>query len=59
MISTLFSYSTATLEKQLFASGFVKDKSDKADDVINKGYVVRKAWTGAGASKDFYVVKAA
>ena len=54
MINTLFSYSNETMEKQLFASGFAKDESGKADDVANKGYVTRKAWTGAGVSKEFY-----
>src|SRR5579862_9604745 len=50
MISTLFSYSKETMENQLFTSGFVKDDAAKADDVTNKGYVARRAWTSAGAS---------
>ena len=51
IINTLFSYSTETMEKQLFVSGFVKDEAGKADDITNNGYVVRKAWSGAGVSK--------
>ncbi|HYT44934.1 MAG TPA: hypothetical protein VEP90_21585 [Methylomirabilota bacterium] len=54
MISTLFTYGTDTMEKQLWASGFVKDDAGKIDDVANKGYVARKAWTNAGSSKEFY-----
>src|SRR5438552_8237842 len=54
MISTLFTYSSQTMEKHLFASGFVKDHSGKMDDVANTGYVARKAWSAAGATKDFY-----
>src|SRR5438552_13346074 len=54
MINTLFTYSTQTMEKHLFASGFVKDQAGKMDDVANTGYVARKGWTSGGASKDFY-----
>jgi len=36
MISTLFTYGTDTMEKQLWASGFVKDDAGKVDDVANK-----------------------
>ena len=53
MINTLFSHSNETMEKQLFASGFAKDESGKADDVANKGYVTRTAWTRAGVIKEF------
>lgn len=54
LISTLFTYSEASMEKQLFSEGFVKDQAGKLDDVTNGGYVVRKSWTAGGASKDFY-----
>src|SRR5438552_7360387 len=54
MINTLFTYSTQTMEKHLFASGFVKDVAGKMDDVANTGYIARKAWSAAGAIKDFY-----
>ena len=54
MIGTLFAYSDTTIEKQLFSVGFVKDEAGKADDVLNSGYTVRKSWTAAGASKEFY-----
>src|SRR5438552_2853369 len=54
MINTLFTYSSQTMEKQLFASGFAKVQAGKMDDVTNTGYVTRKAWTSGGASKDFY-----
>ena len=54
MISTLFANSSATMEKQLFASGFSKNQGGKMDEVGNTGYVARKAWTSGGASKEFY-----
>src|SRR5438552_2440407 len=54
MINTLFTYSTQTMEKHLFASGFVKDQGGKMDNVTNTGYVERKAWSASGATKDFY-----
>jgi hypothetical protein len=53
-INTLFSFSDTTMEKQLFASGFAKDDAGAADAVTNKGYITRKAWTVAGAKKEFY-----
>jgi hypothetical protein len=54
MINTLFTYSTDTMEKQLFTSGFVKDDLTKPDDATNKGHIARKAWTNEGATKEFY-----
>ena len=54
MISTLFSYSSETMQKQVFASGFSKDQGGKMDEVGNTGYIARKAWTSGGASKEFY-----
>src|SRR5438552_4903697 len=54
MISTLFTYSSETMEKQLLASGFVKDQSGKMDEVGNTGFISRKAWTSGGASKELY-----
>src|SRR5438552_6320081 len=54
MISTPFTYSSETMEKQLFASGFVKDQSGKMDEVGNTGFISRKAWTSGGASKELY-----
>jgi len=54
MIGTLFSYSSDTMDKQLFSSSFVKDEAGKADDATNKGYLVRRGWTNLGASKEFY-----
>ena len=54
MINTLFAYTNETMEKQLFTSGFAKDDLSKADDVTNKGYITRKAWTNEGAIKEFY-----
>ena len=54
LISTLFAYSDSSMERQLFAAGFVKDEPGKVDEITNKGYVTRKAWTNGGASKDFY-----
>jgi len=54
LISTLFTYSDSTMERQLFAAGFVKDEAGKMDELTNKGYVTRKGWTNGGTSKDFY-----
>src|SRR5438552_8911047 len=51
IISTLFTYSSVTIEKQVFASGFSKDQGGKMDEMANTGYVARKAWTSGGASK--------
>jgi len=42
------------MKKQLGASGFAMDEAGKADDVSNKGYIERRGWTIAGASKTFY-----
>src|SRR6266853_2569139 len=53
-INTLFSYTDSSIDKQLFASGFVKDQASKMDDAVNTGHVARKAWTNNGASKEFY-----
>ena len=54
IISTLFAYSDTTIEKRLFAAGFVKDDAGKADDVKNAGYLTRRGWTNTGASREFY-----
>ena len=54
LISTLFSFTEGTMEKQLFSTGFVKDDAGKADELTNKAYLTRRAWTNLGASKDFY-----
>src|SRR5277367_4849343 len=54
VISTLFAFTEDTMEKQLFSTGFVKDDAGKADDLTNKAYLTRRAWTSKGASKEFY-----
>jgi hypothetical protein len=54
LISTLFAYSETTMQKQLFAAGFAKDDVGAADAVTNKGYLARRGWTNAGASKELY-----
>ena len=54
LISTLFSYSKDTMVNQLFFSGFARDDAGAADTITNTGYVTRRVWTNAGASKEFY-----
>src|SRR5277367_6321159 len=54
MISTLFAFTEETMEKQLFSTGFIKDDAGKTDDLTNKAYLTRRAWTSTGASKEFY-----
>jgi hypothetical protein len=54
LIGTLFAYTDASLEKQFFSTGFVKDDAGKVDDLTNKAYLARRGWTNQGASKEFY-----
>ena len=42
-LSTLFTYSDTTMDKQLFASGFAKDEGGTAYDKAGKGYLARRA----------------
>src|SRR5271163_3994814 len=54
LMGTLFSYSKDTMANQLFSSGFARDDAGAADTITKTGYVTRRGWTNAGASKEFY-----
>ena len=53
-IANLFKYSKEAQTQQLFSEGFVRDDHASMDAVANAGFVARKAWTAAGASKQFF-----
>jgi hypothetical protein len=54
LIQAILRYSVNVQDKQLFISGFARDDYRAMDTVANSGFLTRKAWTGAGASKTFY-----
>lgn len=53
-IANLFRFSREAQAQQLFSEGFVRDDHSHMDAVTNSGFVARKAWTAAGATKQFY-----
>ena len=52
-VTTTFRYLPEALKQQGFAFGYTKDDYTLMDDVTNRGFITRKEWTKAGATKLF------
>ena len=53
-ITNLFKFSKEAHTQQLFLQGIVRNNHATMDAVTNAAFVARKAWTAAGASKQFF-----
>jgi len=53
-IGTVFAYTDSSMERQLFASGFVKDEAGKQDNVTNMVILLEKHGRLQEQAKEFY-----